>query len=44
MLENLLEIIGFALIVAFCIVVWWPSALLVGGIGLIAASVVGSRS
>lgn len=35
MLYDFLEFAGFVLIVAFCAVVWWPSALLVAGAALV---------
>lgn len=35
MLNTVLEVAGFLLVVLFCVVVWWPSALLVGGVGLL---------
>lgn len=47
MVNALLEIAGFSLLVAFALVVWPPAALLVSGVGLIAAAAVkdrGSRS
>lgn len=31
---SALEILAVLLVLAFCAVVWWPSALLVGGIAL----------
>lgn len=38
MLPTLLEASGFAFVLVFCVLVWWPSAFLVGGLGLILAS------
>lgn len=35
MVNDLLELLGFALLVAFGLVVWWPLALLVAGAGLL---------
>jgi hypothetical protein len=37
-LTTILEVLAVALIIAFCVVVWWPSALLVGGIALLVMS------
>lgn len=34
-MRQLVELVGLALVVAFFAVWWWPSALLVAGIGLI---------
>jgi hypothetical protein len=36
--SALLELAGFVLVVAFFAIWWWPSALLVAGVGLLAAS------
>ena len=38
MLNTLLEVAGFGLIIGFCVVVWWPAALLLGGLGLLVAA------
>lgn len=35
---TVLEVLGVLLIVAFCLVLWWPSALLVGGVALLIVS------
>lgn len=43
MLNELLEVVGFLLVIAFCIIVWWPAALLVAGLGLIAAAIANER-
>lgn len=44
MLNDVLEVLGFLLVVAFCLVVWWPSALLVGGVLLIVTATVRSTA
>jgi hypothetical protein len=42
--NTLLEIAGFLLIVVFAYVVWAPAALLVAGLGLVAAALAGERA
>ncbi len=32
MVNTLLELVGAAFIIVFCLVVWWPSALLIAGL------------
>lgn len=41
MLNNLLEFAGFVCLVAFAFLLWPPAALLVAGVGLVAAGVAG---
>lgn len=38
MLTTILDLLGAVLLVAFALVVWWPSALLVGAVLLLLAS------
>lgn len=42
-MNELLEVVGAALVVAFCAIMWWPSALLVAGVLLIVAAAVRDR-
>jgi hypothetical protein len=44
MVNAALELVGFLLVLAFCLVVWWPAALLVGGLGLIATAIANERA
>ena len=44
MSTDLRELLGFALLVAFAAVVWWPAALLVAGAGLILSAIADERS
>ena len=42
--HDKLELLGFVLIVAFFALWWWPSALLVAGIGLVVAATLAERA
>lgn len=44
MVNDVLELVGFLLVLAFCVIVWWPAAVLVAGLGLIAAALARDRS
>lgn len=44
MSTDLRELLGFALLVTFAAVVWWPSALLVAGCLLILSAVADERT
>lgn len=44
MSSDLRELLGFTLLVAFAVVVWWPAALLVAGVGLILSAVADERA